>query len=286
MKKILVPTDLSPASKSGIRFAIQWASQQRLEIVFIHVLNIMIPTSWSKISIEKYVAGEIKLARQRFDKFISGIYEKVNVKPGAYSTTIIQGYDAGQTILEYCETDPDLDCICMSTMGAGKMMKIFGTNTSFLISKSKIPVIAIPKNYKAHAIRLVLYPTDFRNYQEELALVIKFASSFKAPVSVVHFAGTGEIPFDEKIVEAASGNYKPGLEVSSLPKNDTFTLSERLQSQIKKRRPSVVIMFTKQDRTLFQRIFSSSQTHEVSFQLNTPLLVYPKKKSINKTTSI
>jgi len=278
MKKILVPTDLSPASKSGIRFAIQWASQQRLEIVFMHVVNIMIPTSWSKITIEKYVSGEIKLARQRLDKFISGILKKVNVKPGTYSTTIIQGYDAGQTILEYCERNPDLDCICMSTMGAGSMKKIFGTNTSFLISKSKIPVIAIPKNYKAHAIKQVLYPADFHNYQEELTLVIKFASSFNAPVSVVHFAGTGKIPFDEKIVEAASGNYKPGLEVSILPKNDTFTLSERLQSQIKKRKPSVIIMFTKQDRPLLQKIFSSSQTHEVSFQLKTPLLVYPKKK--------
>lgn len=286
MKKILVPTDLSPASKSGIRFAIHWASQQRLELIFIHVVNIMIPTSWSKITIEKYVAGEIKLARQRLDKFISSIYKKVNVKTGAYSTTIIQGYDAGQTILEYCERNPDLDCICMSTMGAGKMMKIFGTNTSFLISKSKIPVIAIPKNYKAHAIKQVLYPTDFRNYQEELALVIKFASSFNAPVSIIHVAGTGEIPFDKKTIEAASGNYMPGFDVSILPKDDAFTLSERLQSQIKKRKPSVVIMFTKQDRTLFQRIFSSSQTHEVSFHLKTPLLVYPKKKSIKKTTSI
>lgn len=40
MKRILVSTDFSENSKSGIRLAIHWASQQNLELIFIHVLHI------------------------------------------------------------------------------------------------------------------------------------------------------------------------------------------------------------------------------------------------------
>ena len=40
MKKILVTTDFSAASKSAIRFAIQWSTQQKLQLVFMHVLYI------------------------------------------------------------------------------------------------------------------------------------------------------------------------------------------------------------------------------------------------------
>lgn len=44
MKKVLVTTDFSENSKAGIRFAIQWASQQRLSLIFVHVLHILRPT--------------------------------------------------------------------------------------------------------------------------------------------------------------------------------------------------------------------------------------------------
>lgn len=286
MKKILVPTDFSPDSKSRIRFAIHWAEQQKVEIVFIHVLNILIPTRWTKITSEKYVAGEMKSCRQRFDKFIIEIYQKMNMQPGTYSTTVLQGYDPGQIILNFCVSNRQIDCICISTRGAGKMMKISGTMTSFLISKSKIPVIAIPKNYKASAITRVLYPTDFRNYKEEIARVIEFASAFKAPIGVLHFATNGKRLFDETTIKAASEHYKPGLAVSLILKDEALTLTESLQRQIKLTKAWVVVMFTNQGRTLFQRIFSSSQTEEVSFQLKAPLLVYPKKMTITKTITI
>jgi nucleotide-binding universal stress UspA family protein len=163
MRRVLVPTDFSPNSKSGVRFAIKWAGQQNVELVFIHVLNIMVPTRWTKSTTAKYVAGELEACRTRFKKFINNIYKSMNQSPGPYSTVLIQEYDPAKTILEYCKKEKTFDCICISTNGAGAVMKLFGTNTSELISKSPIPVLSIPKNYRSKTTGSVLYATDFHN---------------------------------------------------------------------------------------------------------------------------
>jgi len=86
MKKVLVPIDFSVNSKSGVRFAIHWASQQKIELVFVHVLYILRATRWSDAYFEKYAEQEKELCSTKFEKFIAGIYRQMNVKVGKYST--------------------------------------------------------------------------------------------------------------------------------------------------------------------------------------------------------
>ncbi|MBL0199949.1 MAG: universal stress protein [Chitinophagaceae bacterium] len=283
MKKILVPTDFSPNTKSGIRFAIQWAAQQNLELVFIHVLNIMIPTRWPEGTVAKYIAGEKKACGKRFSKFIDTVYKSMNIKPGLYSTVLKHEYNPAKTVLEYCRKDKTIDCICISTNGAGSVMKLFGTNTSELIAKSPIPVLAIPKNYKPKEVKRILYATDFRNYKEELAKVIRFASALCAKVDVVHFAWPGELQFEEEALEKLSRDYEYGLNVDIEECDPSVSLNERLQKTILKRKPSVVIMFSNKERNLMQKLFLSSKAKELSFSLKAPLLVYCKVMAPIKT---
>lgn len=278
MKKIIVPTDFSVNSKSGVQFAIHWATQQKLELVFIHVLYVLRATRWSESYFEKYAAQEEAFCKIKFEKFISGIYRNMNVKPGRHSIIIVQGISPDVTIQDYCMRNSDIDYICISTRGAGKFKKIFGTNTGNLITKSPVPVLAVPKTYRISAIKNLLYATDFRNYSEELKKVVDFASPFKATVEVLHFTWPNEIVFDEKTIEAAfKKKYKYGLKIR-FEKNDAVqSLIENLQNQIKIIKPSVVIMFTNQQRTLFQKIFLSSKVEELSFEAKVPLLVFNKE---------
>ncbi|KAF0240342.1 MAG: UspA domain-containing protein [Chitinophagaceae bacterium] len=278
MKKIIVPTDFSVNSKSGVQFAIHWATQQKLELVFIHVLYVLRATRWSESYFEKYAAQEEAFCKIKFEKFISGIYRNMNVKPGRHSIIIVQGISPDVTIQDYCMRNSDIDYICISTRGAGKFKKIFGTNTGNLITKSPVPVLAVPKTYRISAIKNLLYATDFRNYSEELKKVVDFASPFKATVEVLHFTWPNEIVFDEKTIEAAfKKKYKYGLKIR-FEKNDAVqSLIENLQNQIKIIKPSVVIMFTNQQRTLFQKIFLYSKAEELSFEAKVPLLVFNKE---------
>ncbi len=277
MKKILVPTDFSVNSKSGVHFAIHWATQQKLELIFIHVLHILRPAQWSNAYFEKYTEQEEKICRTKFEKFIAGIYSNMGVKPGRHSFVIIQAISADISILEYCRKNKDIDYICISTRGAGKFKKIFGTNTGNLITKSAVPVLAVPKTYKTADIKNVLYAADFRNYPAELIKVIDFALPLKAPVEVLHFTWPDEITLDEKTIEAAfKKQYKYGLKIHFEKNDAVHSLIQNLQTQIRIRKPSVVIMFTNQQRTFFQKLFLSSKSEELSFQAKVPLLVFNK----------
>lgn len=283
MKKILVPADFSPNSKRAIRFAVHWAARQNAELVFIHVLNVLIMTRWSESTAARYRAGELEACRTRFRKFIDGLYKSMNITPGLYSAVVIQGYDPAKAILEYCKKEKTFGCICISTNGAGGVRKLFGTNTSELISKSSIPVLAIPKNYRPKPVRSILYATDFRNYKDELDKVLPFAASFQANVDIVHFAWPGEITFDAQTIRKLTDDYQFGLNVHVEHSSATVSLTENLQKIIEKKKPSVVVMFTNQDRNLMQRIFASSKAQELSFALKAPLLVFTKTKTTAKT---
>lgn len=179
MKKILVPTDFSANSRAGVRFAIHWAAQPKLDLVFVHVLNILRVSSWSDAYFAKYATQQQNLRRTKFEKFIADIYRQMNAKPGKYFIIIIQGISADISILDYCRKNKGIDYICISTRGAGKFKKIFGTNTGNLITKSEVPVLAVPQNYKVADVKSVLYATDLRNYTAEIKKVVAFAQPLK-----------------------------------------------------------------------------------------------------------
>ncbi len=278
MKKILVPTDFSANSKAGVRFAIHWTSQQKLDLLFVHVLTILRITSWSDAYFAKYEAAQKKLCSAKFEKFIADIYRQMTVKPGKHSFLVIQGISADTSILDYCSKNKDIDYICISTRGAGKFKKVFGTNTGNLITKSEVPVLAVPQNYKVADVKSVLYAADLRNYNDEIKKVIDFAQPLKKIIEVVHFSWPDEISFDEKTIEAAfKKKFKYDLKLH-IEKNDgTHSLVENLQNQIRIRKPSVVVMFTNQKRTFFQKLFLSSKSEDLSFHAKVPLLVFNKK---------
>jgi nucleotide-binding universal stress UspA family protein len=277
MKKILVPVDFSANSKSAVRFAVHWASLQKLELVFIHVLHILRPIRWSDSYFAKFADEEEKFCRTKFEKFIAGIYKNLAAKTGRPSIVIIKGISADIAILDYCSKNHDIEYICISTRGAGKFNKIFGTNTGNLITHSEVPVIAIPKSYKVADIKSVLYASDFHNYPEELNKVIGFALPLKASIEVLHFTWPGEIAFDENTIEGFFKNrYKYGLKVHFEKTDASLSLVEHIQKEIKVKKPSVLIMFTNQKRTIFQKLFLSSKAEELSFQLKIPLLVFSK----------
>ena len=280
MKKVLVPTDFSASAKKGVMFAIQWATQQKIELIFIHVLSVLRPTRWSDAYYEKVVEEEENNCRKKFEKHISNIYTKMNVKPGKYSLLVIAGISADVTILDFCRKNPGIDAICISTRGAGKFNKILGTNTGNLITKSAVPVLAVPQNYRVSNISTILYATDFKNYEEEMKKVVAFAKPLKAKIDILHISWPTEIPFDEKTIEQSfKKQFKYDMELHMVKTDATHSVKEQLEKQTRLRKPSLLIMFTKQKRTFFEKLFFSSNAESMSFQAKVPMLVFNKTEN-------
>lgn len=279
MKKILVTTDFSANSKAGIRFAIRWATRQKVELVFLHVANIVRMPRWTDSYYEVYAGREMRNFREMLEKFIADLYKQMRVVPGKHSFVLTQGVSADVTILDYCRKNK-VDYICISTRGAGGLVKIFGTNTGNLITKSKVPVLAVPKNYKAEGFKKVLYATDFRNYKNEIKKVVDFAQPLKMAVDILHvYWPGGDMPDENLLKQTLKAETGQSFRLRFIQKDPGFTVIQLLKSQIASQRPSVVILFTNQERTFFQKLFGSSTAEKLSFDSKVPLLIFNKEKN-------
>lgn len=276
MNKILVTTDLSSNSKAGIRFAIQLALQSSCELCFIHVYNIPKLASWDDAFFIEYEKKETFKLQKKLNEFVQDIYKKLEIKSKNINCVLKSSVLTDSCIREYAR-DNKYDYICISTRGAGAVKKYFGTNTSNLITHSTIPVIAVPHNYKRAKIKRVTYASDFSNLENELKRVIEFTNPINAKVEVLHFHYPTEISYNNNLVKEAVEHFTTqDIELHIEKIDPAETLITNINYQIKKSKPSMMIMFTQQNRTFFDKLFLSSKSAEYSFDTKIPLLVFNK----------
>ncbi|MBL0340770.1 MAG: universal stress protein [Bacteroidetes bacterium] len=179
MDKILVTTDFSTNSKAGLRFAIQLASQHQFELTFLHSYYIIKPTSWSDATFATYKKREEDKIQNKLNRFVTDVYKRMGVVPGTIKCIIKSSVFTDSNIREYA-AENKFSYICISTRGAGKLKKIFGTNTSSLINQSHTPVISVPPHYRTTKIKSILYASDLVSLENELKKVVAFAKPLSA----------------------------------------------------------------------------------------------------------
>ena len=276
MDKILVTTDFSSNSKAGLRFAIQLATQHKYDLTFFHSYYIMKPTSWNDETSAAYEKVEANKIQKKLNQFVESVYKKIGISSKNNKCIIKSSVYTDSNIKEYAQENK-FNFICISTRGAGTIRKIFGTNTSNLINHSTIPVLAIPHNYRVSKITSILYSSDLVNLERELKNVVAFAKPLRAKVELLHFTSPLETIIDSKIIQNAVKKLSK-YDITLNIKNTDFieTLLANIKAAIKKTKPSMMIMFTQQNRSFFEKIFLSSKSAEYSFNAKVPLLVLNK----------
>ncbi|TCK84856.1 universal stress protein [Albibacterium bauzanense] len=274
MEAILVPTDFSDNSKPGLRFAIRLAARNKAPLVFVHIFQPKRPYLGDADALRKEHTDK---AQSKLEAFIRKVYNSLKVEPGQYSCEVLEGFKADISLLDYCQNHPDIKLIIISTRGGSFVNKILGTNTGNLITKSPIPVIAIPKDYRNKPLHNVLYATDLENLDQEFQRVLDFAKPRGLSIELLHFSSplTQDL---EKALKKEELESKAGYPLNiRIVKNDiTHPMSKNLQQQIEKIKPSLVILFTNQKRSFYERLFLSSMSEGLSFKSQTPLLVFKK----------
>lgn len=273
MEKILVTTDFSTHSKSGLRFAIQLASQKNVELIFFHCFHAMIPTSDQLEYSKNWLAEQHDMHLQKLKKWVENIYKSMKIMQGAHRFVVIEDLNPHRIILEYARQH-DINIICISTRGAGTIRKLIGTNTSHVILHSPVPVLAVPHHYRVRPIQKILYASDMENIQTELPKVASFAQSISAKADLVHFHFPGKIP----VLQESEWHHKyPSLDriwQAELHSKEGF--STQLDGLITKTHPSLVVFFTHYNHTWFDKIFGSSKSENFSFVTKIPMLVFRK----------
>ena len=276
MNKILVATDFSSNSKAGLRFAIQLASQHKYELTFFHSSYFMKPTSWNDATFKTYEKAETDKIHKKLNRFVESVYKSIGVVSKNIKYVVKSSVLADSNIREYAHENK-FSFICISTRGAGLVQKIFGTNTSNLINHSTVPVIAIPHNYRASKITNILYASDLVNLEKELKKVVEFTKPLKSKVELLHFQFPTDTTNNKKMmVEAVKKISKHNIKLHLEDINLADALISNIEATIRKSKPSMLIMFTQQNRSFFDKIFLSSKSAEYSFNAKVPLLVFNK----------
>lgn len=276
MKKILVTTDFSENSKPGLLFAIQMASQNNYELTFFHTYHILIPTVWNEVRIEGYEKDEALEIQEKLNEFIAETYKALSISQPQYKCIIKSSVFVDSCIREYA-AENNFDFICISTRGAGTLKRILGTNTANLINNSEVPVIAIPHNYKKSAIKSILYLSDLHEYEKEVLKVIAFAEPLNASVELLHLTSSFDNKANVELIEkAVKGIDTYNVKFETTLRNPDVGLVADIEEAVENIKPSVMVMFTEQNRNWFDKIFISSKSAEYSFDAKVPLLVFHK----------
>lgn len=279
MQKVLVTTDYSTNSKAGIRFAIQFAAQLKCELVFYHVYEGLDDTNWDIIQGTKIGDGVLDDRVKKLNKYITAIYKSHDKRPGKFTCVVESGLDVVGMIQDYAKKNK-CDYICISTRGGGVINKLLGTTTSAVILDSPTPVIVVPKTYRIKPIKDIWYASDLSTLKSELTAVQQFAKPFKADVHVYHYDYMIELnEVLTKLNKIASKHITKGTFFHFRKMQIDKTISQHLQRDMLRYKPSLIVLFTRQNRNWFDRMFSRNNSAEVTFDTKAPLLILRKKST-------
>jgi len=276
MKKVLVTTDLSKNAKAGLRFAIQLATQIPVELTFFYSYHLMKPTSWSDAAFASFKKSEATKNQKKLHQYVNLIYKNKGEVPKKIKYVVKEAIMADSAIREHALQN-NFDYICLSTRGAGYFKKILGTTTSSLINFSTVPVIAVPHNYRTKSIKKLLYFTDLTHLDKELEKVVAFAHPLGAEVKLLHFNYPFEASGKKSNLDETLKKYqKSSIDLRLIDCNSTDSLIAKINKYSALLKPSLLIMFTKQNRSFVEKIFYGSKSESYSFSAKIPLLVFNK----------
>ncbi|MCL4642238.1 MULTISPECIES: universal stress protein [Olivibacter] len=274
--KILVTTDLSSNSKGGIRFALQLAEHYQYELTFFYTYHNERPT-WNDLSYKGFQNTELQNERIKLIRFIRKVAGSIDLQQLQLYYHVQESLFVAQHILQYAQLH-QFTFICIGRSAAGWHRKLFGSVANILIKQSHVPIIIVPPDYRRRKLRNVLYASDLTNFESELNMVLVCMETLKLKVDILHFS----LPSDQLNNKVASATEI----ISKLPPNTVQFFQEKynfeeplvkhLAVQLAKFNPSILVMFTDQQRTFFEKLFLGSDTVSFSSLAKWPMLVFPK----------
>jgi nucleotide-binding universal stress UspA family protein len=186
MKRILVPIDFSKEAENAARVAADIARKTGSEIFLVHMLELPVttidPAEMNSISSEPQIIYFMKLAHEKFEKFISLPFFK-----GLKVVESVQFQHAFSGIIAESEKN-NIDLIVMGSQGASGLQEMFiGSNTEKVVRRSKIPVLVIKKDAESFNLQNMIFASDFnKESKTTFQRVADFATLFEAKVHLLY----------------------------------------------------------------------------------------------------
>lgn len=160
MKRILVPVDFSPTSKTAFKYAVDIASKSGGSVLLYHVY-IAAKESRSGLltSAEEYNKQLALTCLKKLKRLKTQVMREASE---VSVSTILGRSPVVGNLLKYSEKR-HIDLIVIGTQGASGLKKItMGSNASNVMEKSAIPVLLIPEKFQWKLPEHIVFTTAFK----------------------------------------------------------------------------------------------------------------------------
>ena len=277
MKTLIAATDFTPIGNNAVKYALSYAAALGCKLIVFHVMAM--PKFKPTISESQFLTLEKKAENEKQEKLqslIDKFYKDLRIKKENQQAKAIvnTGFFVTETLLR-AATQHKADMMIVGTHGLIGF-KIFGSITSEIILKSKLPVLAIPEKYQYKKIKTIVYATDLKNLINELKGFVPVAKRLDATIEVLYldFGWHEPITADEIASLANEARYKK-IKVIVQKEIKGMTLLGHIQQYLKERKPECLVMFP-EERSLFDRLFVRGKTEELVYRTEQPLLTFRK----------
>lgn len=270
MNKILVPIDLSENSINALKYANALATIQQATIIVLNIYT----GDVSNYEVGWPISEDIDAVKPERKELIIAIIKQYCTVPTTFE--IVEG-NVVDTITTYA-TSNDVSLVIMGTHGAtGLRAVLWGSNTSNVVAKSTIPVLAIPIDFSFTTIEKVVYASDFKDFNDEINQVLAFAKSIGATIEVLHLSYDND---EYENYESQFNSFvKQYNDIQISLKQRKISMEEPLTKHLKEymltQKNGLLAMFT-QERDWLDKLFLSSKTEELANDVDLAILSFKK----------
>ena len=276
LQQILVLTDFSKGSARAVEFAVHSGKILPAEIILLHAANLQGNLYTDYMGVNK------EFNQTLFNEVRNKMFQLKNdigEKDGVEVNTVISEMSLTDAIAEITR-EKNIGLIIMGTHGTGDFRKkVFGSNTSLVIDKSKAAVLVVPTDYQWKKPVKFLYATNrFEKQDIILDFLFELADLYMADITVAVFTDVE----NEKALAYLENSRKLGeFEKMMKRKYNEKNLSvvhlsgtdfpKTLREYIDANEIDILVMIN-YEKGLWARLFHTSMTEYMSHHINIPLL--------------
>jgi nucleotide-binding universal stress UspA family protein len=272
MLNILVPTDFSRLSKVAVQYAIKIGNKLDAHITLFHVITVSKTVRHSMR--EKMKQLEIEMmekAEADLNRLMKEICKSVKTN-NPVECLAVRSDDFQATLLKHAKK-LRIGLIVMGTKGASGLTKaVVGSNTTSIIEKSKIPVLAVPSKATFNGFKDIVYASDLKQTEKELKTLIPYVKKFGSVLHLLHVATKGKNldEMEEKLDAAVKKTgYENMVTLVLVDRDVDGAIDQYLQIS----KADILTMFT-HNLNFYEKLFDKSKTREMAFHSRVPLLAF------------
>ncbi len=273
MKTILVPTDFSDTANKARDYAVVLAEQLSAEIVLLNTYHI--PYSGAS-------AGTIvnlgKVAHEESEKSMSNQKEYLDLNfPNLSFRTLCKPGLLLESIKKIGK-NKEVDLIVMGTNGAsGIVGNAIGSNTSALVGKIDIPLIAVPVLKAAVFPKKIVVANDLLEVKEGRLVnsLNKMAINNETEVDFLFVVNEyNEADFKIDRLQRLNANVKFKTSYNLVFSEDSLSVEESVFNYVSDHKNDLLVLVSHQ-RSFLQGLFHKSVSKSFVKQASLPIMVFP-----------